>query len=131
MVLAVMVLFLSTLSFAGSSYKNSVWPSQLQNGVLKVRGPGYGSWGQSWVTVSSGVTSYREVGTSKGPVIVYRTGNSWHAVMLRFNTGHKQNGRSFSQPTSIVRGGQYGAILKSGNTCYDYSWNQLKTVPCR
>jgi hypothetical protein len=83
------------------------------------------------VTVATGVSGYQEVGTSKGPVIVYQRGSQWTAVMLDFNTGQKSNSRNFSAATSIFRGGPYGAILKSGNKCYDFSWNQLKAAACK
>lgn len=125
-------IFASQPASANSSYKNSKWASSLSNGTLKVQGPGYGNWGKSWVTIDSGVKQYWEVGTSKGPVIVYTKGSkNWKVVQLHFSTGAKQNLRSFNQPVRIVRGGAYGAIIKVGNICYDYSWSQLKQIPCR
>ena len=131
MVGLMLVLVFAMTSYADSRYKSSTWPSRLENGALKVRGPGYGSWGTGWVTVATGVSGYQEVGTSKGPVLVYQKGNQWSAVMLDFNTGAKSNSRNFNAATSIFRGGPYGAILKSGNKCYDFSWNQLKAVACQ
>jgi len=116
---------------ANSSYKNSTWASSLSNGTLKVQGPGYGNWGKDWVTIDSGVQKYWEVGTSKGPVIIYTKAQSdWKLLQLNFSTGAKQNVKSFNQPVSIVRGGQYGAIVQVGNICYDYSWEQLNKVQC-
>lgn len=126
-----LALFFAVSSYADSRYGNSTWPSRLDNGALKVQGPGYGSWGTQWVTVATGVSGYQETGTSKGPVLVYQKGNQWTAVILDFNTGAKSNSRNFSTATSIFRGGQYGAILKSGNKCYDFSWNQIKEVACK
>nr|WP_320010296.1 hypothetical protein [uncultured Desulfobulbus sp.] len=117
---------------ATSSYKKSVWASSLSGGVLKVQGPGYGSWGKNWVTVDSGVQQYREVGTSKGPVVVYqKSASQWSVVQLNFSTGAKQNKRNFSQPVGIVRGGAYGAIIQVGNQCYDYSWEKMVPAACR
>ncbi len=129
--LLVMMLIIPSLVMADAVYKNSRWASKLENGALKVQGSGYGKWGNNWITVNSGVTGYSEVGTSKGPVIIYQKGSTWHAVTLRFDTGYKLNPRNFSQITSIIRGGKYGAIIKSGQDCYDYSWSQLKSAPCR
>lgn len=125
--------FMSSVeSSADSSFKRSRWASQLQGGVLKVQGPGYGSWGKSWVVVASGVKKgYREVGTSKGPVLVYSKGpRSWHVVQLRFNTGARMNPRNFSQPVAIIRGGRYGVLIRVGKSCYDYSWKQLRPLNC-
>lgn len=129
-IVLLVIVFSSGLAIADSSYKNSTWASSLEGGTLKIQGPGYGSWGKNWITLNSGVSNYGEVGTSKGPVIIYQKGNSWYGIILRFDTGYKQNPRTFGQPTTIVRGGQYGAIIKSGQKCYDYSWNQLKPVSC-
>ncbi len=125
------MLFFSTSLYADSSYKKSVWPSQLQNGTLKVRGPGYGSWGTQWITVDTGVSGYQEVGTSKGPVLLYNKGKQWRVIMMDFNTGAKSNASTFNAPTTIFRGGVYGAILKSGSQCYDFSWNQLNQTACK
>lgn len=119
-------------SSANSSYKNSVWASSLSSGALKIQGPGYGTWGRNWVTIDSGVQQYWEVGTSKGPVVVYKkTPTHWSVVQLNFSTGAKQNSKNFNQPVNIVRGGEYGAIIKVGNQCYDYSWEQMKSVQCQ
>jgi len=119
-----------TAVHADSRFKKSHWPSRIEGGALKVQGPGYGSWGTRWVTVDSGVTSYTEVGTSMGPVLVYAKGSSSSVVQLRFDTGMVQNRRSFRVATSIIRGGQYGALIRAGTTCYDYSWQQLRAIDC-
>ena len=130
-IVVLVIVFSGGFAIADSSYKNSRWASSLENGTLKIQGPGYGKWGKNWITLNSGVSNYSEIGTSQGPVIIYQKGNSWYGVILRFDTGFKQNPRSWGQPTSIVRGGRYGAIIKSGQKCFDYSWNQLKPVPCQ
>lgn len=129
--LATLTLCISPIR-ADSSYKKSRWPSKIEQGALKVQGSGYGGWGTRWVTVDSGVASYGEVGTSHGPVLVYSKGpKAWFAVQLQFNTGAVQNRRNFSTPVSIIRGGRFGALLKAGTACYDYSWKQLRTIDCR
>lgn len=129
--LAMALTLLPSAGNAGSSYKRSTWASQVQRGVLKVQGSGHGSWGKSWVTVAHGVKSYSEVGTSLGPVLVYSTSpRLWHVVQLRFNTGARMNPRSFTTPVTIIRGGRYGALLRVGKVCYDYSWQQLRTIDC-
>ncbi len=128
---AVTVTLLSIgLARADSSFKRSTWPSRLVKGKLEVRGPGYGGWAKRWVTVDTGVKRYLEVGTTKGPVVVYVKGKAWRGAMLRFNTGAIYNRRSFNKPATIIRPGRYGVLLKVGADCYDYSWNQLRKIDC-
>ncbi len=131
LMLTLMFLAAVPAALADSRHGNSAWPSRLVNGTLSVRGPGYGPWGANWITVDSGVKSYQEAGTSKGPVIIYNKGNAWTVVQLQFNTGQKGRAQTLSQPISLVRAGEYGAIVKSGNACYDYSWDQFKAAPCK
>ncbi|MCK5798678.1 MAG: hypothetical protein KAI47_15905 [Deltaproteobacteria bacterium] len=119
---------------ADSVYKRSRWATKLVKGKLLAQGPGYGAWGKRWVTVDTQVIAYREVGTSKGPVLVYVKGKKskhWYAVQLMWSTGARQNKRGFSKPTVILRGGRFGALLRVGKQCYDYAWNHLRQIDCK
>ncbi len=116
------------------TYLNSIWPARLQKGRLEVRGAGgsSGKWRESeWITVASGVTEFDGDGTSKGPVVIYRTGKKWHIVMIEQDSGKISNHRSFDEPVEIIRTGQYGAVIQSGDQCYDYSWNKLQKINCK
>lgn len=106
-----------------------VWPVQLKDGRLMVRGPGHSRWGETWVTVADGVSSYTGTGTSHGPVVLWtRNGNQWDIVMLHYTTGARRNPRHFDTPTFIERAGRFGVILRVANTYYDYSWGQLREM---
>jgi len=116
---------------ASITYKRIVWIARLARGKLEVQGAGQGSWGRSWKHVDSNVHDFQGVGTDKGPVLIYASGNRWHITQLHWASGAPQNRRSFGQKIFVVRGGQYGVIIKVGQTCYDYSWNALKEIDCR
>lgn len=106
-----------------------VWPVQLKDGRLMVRGPGHSRWGESWVPVADGVSSYTGTGTAHGPVVLWtRDGNLWDIVMLHYTTGARRNPRHFDTPTFIERTGRFGVILRVANKYYDYSWGHLREM---
>lgn len=116
------------------SHLNSIWPARLQKGRLEVRGANSstGKWSEKeWITIASGVTEFDGDGTSKGPVVIYRTGKKWHIVMIEWDSGKISNHRTFDEPVQIKRTGQYGAVIQAGDQCYDYSWNKLKKINCK
>lgn len=113
------------------TYKKIVWTARLQRAKLEVQGAGQGSWGRSWKPMGSNVYDFQGVGTDQGPVLIYASGNRWHITQLHWASGAPQNRRSFDQKIFVVRGGQYGVVIKVGQTCYDYSWNALKEIDCR
>ena len=72
-----------------AKYKNSTWPIILyDNGTLKCKGPGYGTWGNHEVLLSYNVKDMWGAGTDRGPGILYQTANSLKACFLRWNTGN-------------------------------------------
>lgn len=109
----------------------AVWPVSFVNGILKVQGAGKPKWGTKWVTVDSGIKSYRGQGTGAGPVVTYTKDNKrWTIVTLNHNTGGRGNIRIFDTRVSIMKAGEHGATLRVGGTCYDYSWNHLEEINC-
>ncbi len=108
-----------------------VWPVSFVNGILKVQGAGKPKWGTEWTVVDMGVKSYRGKGTGAGPVVTYTKDNKrWTVVTLNHNTGSKGNDRGFDARVSIMTVGKFGATLRVGSTCYDYSWKHLKIISC-
>ncbi|MCG2810966.1 MAG: DNRLRE domain-containing protein [Candidatus Aminicenantes bacterium] len=108
-----------------------VWPVSFVNGTLKVQGAGRPTWGTDWVGVDTEIKGYRGEGTGAGPVVIYTKDNkSWTVVTLNHNTGGKGNIRRFDTRVSIMKAGDYGATLRAGGACYDYSWNHLKEIDC-
>ena len=77
------------------------------------------------------MTSYAEVETANGLVMIYARGDrDWRVVTLDPTTGERSNERSFKQPVSVVLGGDYGAYIQVGQRCFDYSWDMLRPVQC-
>lgn len=108
-----------------------VWPVSFVNGTLKVQGAGRPTWGTDWVGVDTGIKSYRGEGTGAGPVVIYTKDNkSWTVVTLNHDTGGKGNVRGFDTRVSIMKAGDFGATLRVGGACYDYSWNHLEEIDC-
>ncbi|MBW2735863.1 MAG: hypothetical protein JRH20_26045 [Deltaproteobacteria bacterium] len=129
---AALLLLTTQPAQADAVYKRSRWASRLVKASLQVQGTGFGSWGKRWITVATGVKSYREVGTSKGPVLIYTKGKRrWHVVQLHFNTGARLNQRNFSKPVTLMRRGRFGALIQVGKVCYDYSWRTLRKMDCK
>ena len=116
------------------AWERMVWPVRLQDGRLDVGGPGkHGTsiyrWESQWITVAEGVREYAGVGAGQGPVLAYTTGDrKWVLLMLYFADGSRQNELTFNEPITIVSGGNFGAVVKVANHCYDYSWRQFQEV---
>jgi hypothetical protein len=124
-VLAVAILLPAVVG-ADNSFRAEGWPSLLDHGKLMVRG----DWNR-WVVLDQHVTSYSEVETENGLVMIYARGpHDWRAVTLDPRTGKQSNERSFKQPVYVVRGGDFGAYIQVGPRCYDYSWDMLRPVAC-
>jgi len=118
------------------SWRSVVWPVRLHNGaILQVKGAGTGKWGSEWRAVASGnpgIVSWNGIGTGRGPVIVYqRTNNVWTLVLVDYATGALRNIHNFNQRVTPMSGGEYGATIRSGDKCYDYSWNHLTEISCK
>ena len=112
----------------------SKWPARLQDGKLEVRGAEAGKfkWSDNWITVDTGVTSFLGTGTDQGPIVIYTKGqNLWYILTLNYASGAKENEKSFTEPISIIKGGTWGAYIKVGNKCYEYSRNPLRAVDCK
>ncbi len=115
-------------------WERMVWPVRLEDGRLDIRGPGKRGtcdykWESEWITVAEGVREYAGVGAGQGPVLAYRAGGrEWRLLMLYFADGSRQNELTFDEPVTLVRGGDFGAVVKIGNRFYDYSWKRLQEV---
>jgi hypothetical protein len=119
-------IMLPTVVVADSSFRTEGWPVLLDRGNLMVRG----HWNR-WTVMDHHVTCYSEVETANGLVMIYARGpHDWRVVTLNPVTGQQSNERSFKQPVTIVRGGDYGAYIQVGPRCYDYSWDMLRPVEC-
>lgn len=72
-----------------ADYKKSKWKVQLdKNGNLTCYGAGHGSWGtDAGVSVAGGVDDFWTAGSWRGPVIVYRVGNSYYTRLMRYDSG--------------------------------------------
>lgn len=114
-------------------YRNTEWLARLVNGKLEVRGAEgiEGSWGKQWKQVAAGVSSFKGVGTGKGPVIIYPLGARWHIVLLDWASGAPQNRRSFEEAIGVTGQGEFGVTIQVGKRCYDYSWNDLREIDCK
>ena len=112
----------------------SKWPARLQDGKLEVRGAEEGrfKWSDNWITVDTGVTSFLGTGTDLGPIVIYTKGlNKWYILTLNHMSGAKENEEIFTEPISIVKGLTWGAVIKVGDKCYEYSRKPLTAVNCK
>jgi hypothetical protein len=96
-------------------YKNSTWPVILySSGRLACKGPGYGSWGTSEVSINQNVQDIWAAGTSRGPGILYQLRNSLRAVFLLWSTGKTVvSGHVCNAPPKNVRveAHKYGVVF--------------------
>ena len=118
------------------NWRSVCWNVRLHNrAILQVQGAGTGKWGSEWSAVGSGapaIVSWNGIGTGRGPVVVYqRSNNVWTVVLVDYNSGALENIRHFNQRITPMSGGEYGATIRSGNKCYDYSWDHLKEISCK
>jgi len=114
------------------TYNRYNWPARLANGKLAIQGAeaNHWKWKNNWKTVASGVSDFWGIGTNQGPIVIYQRGNRYYITHMHYYDGKKTNSREFSKPVYIIRGGQYGAYLVSGNKCYNYSWGKCKKIAC-
>lgn len=111
----------------------SKWPTRLQDGKLDVRGAEARKfkWSDNWITVDTGVINFWGTGTDLGPVVIYTKGpKQWYILTLNYASGAKENEMSFTEPITIIRSGTWGAFIKVGDKCYEYSRNPLRAVDC-
>ena len=117
-----------------ASSLGSIWPARLQEGKLEVRGAEAGKfeWSDNWITVDTGVINFWGTGTDQGPIVIYTKGpKKWYILTLNYASGAKENERSFTEPITIIKGGTWGAFIKVGDKCYEYSRNPLRAVHCK
>lgn len=111
----------------------SIWPARLQEGKLDVRGAEAGKfkWSDSWITVGTGVTNFWGIGTDQGPVVIYTKGpKEWCILTLNYASGTQENVMNFTEPVKLIKGGTWGAYIKVGEKCYEYSRSPLRAVDC-
>jgi len=111
----------------------SKWPVRLQEGKLEVRGAEAGKfkWSDNWITVDTGVINFSGTGTDLGPVVIYTKGpKKWHILTLNYASGAKENEKNFTESITLIKGGTWGAYIKVGDKCYEYSRSPLRAVDC-
>lgn len=111
----------------------SKWPARFQEGKLEVRGAEAGKfkWSDNWITVDTGVINFWGTGTDLGPVVIYTKGpKKWHILTLNYASGAKENEKNFTEPITLIKGGTWGAYIKVGEKCYEYSRSPLRAVDC-
>jgi len=49
---------------------------------------------------------------------------------LNYASGAKENEINFTEPITLIKGGPWGAYIKVGDKCYEYSRSPLRAVDC-
>ncbi len=115
------------------TYHDSNWPVRLKDGKLEVAGDQSHprTWSAShWITLGTHVDSFTGVGTGQGPLLVFRKRNTWTAILLQYNTGSPIKKITENKTITISGNGrQFGAIIRVGGRCYDFSSNNLVRTP--
>ena len=121
------------------NYHNSSWIVRLKNGKLEVSGDQNNQrrWSaKEWKQLGTHVDSFIGVGTGTGPLVIYRKihnphkNSTWTAVLLNYNTGSKIKEITKNKTITIVGDGKkFGAFIKVGGKCYDFSSNNRNRTP--
>jgi hypothetical protein len=119
-------------------YKSAIWAARLRNGSLQVAGEqnNQEAWQKDdWKTIETHVDFFTGTGTGQGPLVIYKKRQRWTAILLDRANGRAIKKVSLNEKITLSGGGKrFGATIKVGGRCYDFSSNhQIQTpeVDCR
>jgi hypothetical protein len=113
------------------TYKSSVWPVRLQDGVLEIQGCGYEgyAWVKDWKHLSSRAKDFVGGASGAGPIVAFtEDGKRWKVVELAYNTGARRNERTFDARVAIYSTGRRGTVIEAGGRRYDLTDGQCKEI---